>query len=1012
MFYNISSHLPIITHLLKFAVTTSGIKLKYQFMHHRLFITRPEFIHLATTLMLALAVMPSALASYPLVRNFERVHPGAGRQNWAIGEDALGRMYFGNSMGMLVTDSHTWQLYYLPNFSAVRSVLNAGHDRIYAGGSDEFGYFEATGTGNPVYRSLSDMLGARRPAHIGEIWAIHSVGDKVLFRGDHHIFRYDGHDIDIIPLPAKSSTTNVIGGKLYIGLEGRGLFWLNDNQLVPVEGNSLIADKRVVAALPWGDHSVMAVTAFDGIYRLDRDGLAEYPMAITPFLKENQVFSAAGNGSQYAFGTVNRGLVVHDFDTGTDSYANMATGMQNNTVLAVAFDARGNIWAGLDNGIDHILYNSPMGLFSGISTGYGAGYAASIFGSKLYLGTNQGLFTLPYPQADTPTPATPAQLLKGQVWNLKEIDGTLLVCTDAGLYQHTPAGFMHVTGVPGSWDAALLTPAAMGIEPTRDLGGRKYALVSTYDHFYLLEKQGALWHSLGPVTGYDNIGGRFAIDARGNIWIPHWIKGLYRLTFSLDRQAFVQSQFYNHTNGLPTDRNNFVSIIDGQPIISTEGGFYTYNPGTNRLAIDRPLSEIFGYPPSPRLYHPAANELIAVNLSRVKAATRDASGTYTVDSITLNPIAEKLIAGHDNFYFISPRKIIVPNQDGFFDVDLDRRAPKSPPAQTFVNRIYAAGDSTVYWANGRQSAGELSLPYSLNSLKFEFVSPEYRSADAVSYSYLLENYDSDWSPWSTANSKEYTRLYEGSYTLRVRSLNNYTRQEGEAEFHFTIRAPWYRSVPAKIVYFLILAAMLWLAFVLMRRASRRASLKIKQEKEKELAAMRRQAREETLRKDYEIAALKGQQLEHDIRHKSEELSNITMNVVRKNEILLDIAERLTKIQEHDDVKAHRTADVQKQLAKIQSVIRENIAHDDDWKDFTHNFDLAYDNFTQKLRQAHPELTESDLRICCYLRMGLSSKEIAPLLNISYRSVEMSRYRLRKKMGLTRETNLTDYLQKQ
>ncbi|MDY3858478.1 MAG: LuxR C-terminal-related transcriptional regulator, partial [Muribaculaceae bacterium] len=152
-------------------------------------------------------------------------------------------------------------------------------------------------------------------------------------------------------------------------------------------------------------------------------------------------------------------------------------------------------------------------------------------------------------------------------------------------------------------------------------------------------------------------------------------------------------------------------------------------------------------------------------------------------------------------------------------------------------------------------------------------------------------------------------------------------------------------------------------------------------------------------------------LEHDIKHKSEELSNITMNVVRKNELLLDIASMVTKIQEHPDLKERRSPEVTRQFNKIQSVIHNNISHDDDWKDFTSNFDQAYDNYTQKLRNLHPDLSEGDLRMCCYLRMGLSSKEIAPLLNISYRSVEMSRYRLRKKMNLTREINLTDYLQR-
>ena len=173
--------------------------------------------------------------------------------------------------------------------------------------------------------------------------------------------------------------------------------------------------------------------------------------------------------------------------------------------------------------------------------------------------------------------------------------------------------------------------------------------------------------------------------------------------------------------------------------------------------------------------------------------------------------------------------------------------------------------------------------------------------------------------------------------------------------------------------------------------------------------MKRAASEEALRKDYEIAQLKSQQLEHDIKHKSEELSNITMNVIRKNEILLDISGKLDKVR--DSIPDDASATVGRQLQKIKKLIQDSISHDDDWRSFTKNFDIVYENYTQRLLALHPDLNASDQRICCYLKMGLSSKEIAPLFNISYRSVEMTRYRLRKKMGLSREVNLTEYLQK-
>lgn len=174
-----------------------------------------------------------------------------------------------------------------------------------------------------------------------------------------------------------------------------------------------------------------------------------------------------------------------------------------------------------------------------------------------------------------------------------------------------------------------------------------------------------------------------------------------------------------------------------------------------------------------------------------------------------------------------------------------------------------------------------------------------------------------------------------------------------------------------------------------------------------MTQLKRDADEQALRKDYEIAHLKSEQLEHDIKHKSEELSNITMNVIRKNEILLDIATKLTKVQEAMGPDAAEA----KQIARIQRLIQDNMSHDDDWRSFTRNFDIVYENYTKRLIELHPDLNSSDLRICCYLKMGISSKEIAPLFNISYRSVEMTRYRLRKKLGLERETNLVDYLQK-
>ena len=84
-------------------------------------------------------------------------------------------------------------------------------------------------------------------------------------------------------------------------------------------------------------------------------------------------------------------------------------------------------------------------------------------------------------------------------------------------------------------------------------------------------------------------------------------------------------------------------------------------------------------------------------------------------------------------------------------------------------------------------------------------------------------------------------------------------------------------------------------------------------------------------------------------------------------------------------------------------------NNDDWEYFKKAFDNTDQPLFSKLKDVHSSLTKNDLKLCAYLRLNLSSKEIAPLLNISVHSVEIKRYRLRKKMGLERSQGIVEYI---
>tara|TARA_Y100000588_G_C14115426_1_gene864885 strand:- start:635 stop:1234 length:600 start_codon:yes stop_codon:yes gene_type:complete len=171
----------------------------------------------------------------------------------------------------------------------------------------------------------------------------------------------------------------------------------------------------------------------------------------------------------------------------------------------------------------------------------------------------------------------------------------------------------------------------------------------------------------------------------------------------------------------------------------------------------------------------------------------------------------------------------------------------------------------------------------------------------------------------------------------------------------------------------------------------------KKQKQKLLEKKERELELEQLENQRQLIQFKNKNLQLDIENKNRELGTATMNLVKRNELLNNIKERLSQSKSLDDVKG------------VVKLINSNLNNTSDWKLFEEAFNNVDKDFMKRIKSLHPSITPNDLRLCAYLRLNLSSKEIAPLLNISHKSVEVKRYRLRKKMGLDHEQSLTDYI---
>jgi len=151
-----------------------------------------------------------------------------------------------------------------------------------------------------------------------------------------------------------------------------------------------------------------------------------------------------------------------------------------------------------------------------------------------------------------------------------------------------------------------------------------------------------------------------------------------------------------------------------------------------------------------------------------------------------------------------------------------------------------------------------------------------------------------------------------------------------------------------------------------------------------------------------MSKMENKMLQEQVRLQNEELLGITKTMLYKNRLMNKLDAEILKISENKLMPAAN-------LRGLRLIVEKNKNPEEEWKIFEMSFNSTYNNYLVNLSNRFPALTTSDLKLAAYIRMNVSSKEIASLLNISLKSIEMARYRLRKKLEIDHEQNLTAFL---
>lgn len=935
-----------------------------------------RLIHLNRSLLIVfyiILIMEFGVYANPesYIKNYYKQEYQAANQNWSVVQDDKGYLYFANNIGLLEFDGITWTLYPAPGGAIIRSVAVDQQNHIFTAGYRELGFWERNAFGRLEYHSLKQMVEENFTAN-EEFWNVITTDGKVYFQSFSMVCIYDYQKFQVIRPGGFINSISDGGDRIFVNIMDKGIYQITNNELSPYLVSNFFSHKEIRFILSLSQTQKLIGTSNDGLLLYDGKNLSDWQTSQTDYFRKNIINRGCLlSDGKIIIGTLLDGISVFDHSGVLLHRFNKENGLQNNTVLGVISDNRHNIWVSLDKGIDFISF-SPDPSFSIVERDeVGAVYSAAVYQNQLFLGTNQGLYKRPYNSPNEQFLLVPQT--QGQVWDCKVIDNRLFVNHNKGTFEISGNQIRMISGHSG------------GFSITENPLKPNTIVQSTYSNLIFYKKENEHWKIDQIVYPFNDLCRYLEIDHLGNFWAGHMYRSVFRLKFDRNDSLIYKRYYGQETFG--KDHNNHVFEIEKRIVFTTGEKLFTYDDLNDTIIDYSAMNAKLG----PFM---KATRIIAAPDHHYWFITDSSCGLFSIQNSEVIKVKEfpttlfnnQLITGFENIVPLAAEKAILCLENGYAILNADTLSPASliSAEKPELRRISISGNNDTF-TDLPLSSQETKLHFNRNNLLIRYSFPFF-SSNQVRYISMVEGLDQRWSDPIDKPIFSFKRLPVGQYNVKVKAVNSWGEYSQENSFSLTILPPWYSSKLAYTGYFLLILAGLFVFRNSVISRTRKKESRERDEREKELIQLR------------------NEKLQAELSFKSSELASSTMSIIKKNEFLIDVKEMLKKQKEQ---LGSRYPD--KYYDNLVQKIDDNMSSQDEWKVFEANFERAHEQFMKTLQEKYEDLTPSDLRLCAFLRMNLASKEIAPLMGISVRGVENHRYRLRKKLNLDADSNLTEFI---
>lgn len=875
-----------------------------------------------------------------------------------IDKNESGIFFMATHSGLVETDGKNHIKYNFGKQTDLEDIYVQSDSLIYSCGYGGFGKWIRSDYGEYNYHSIY----YKEPTSDDYTQPIFSnilpYEDKIVFHAHNQLYFYDPSDnsYKIENAPDFLWKLFLVNDKLFAGNYSGDIFRYENQAFTQVLSLGLNSTS-VVFFDSFKEKDKLLITENGKLFTIQDSGR----LVNEKTLKNIKVKSAVIlDSNQVLIGTERNGIIILDDQFEFLDMISKEKGLSSNSIKSLFIDSK-NIWVTTDLGIDIVIESIASVLsvtgFLGSSNDY------HLAGKTLLKATDAGLYEMDLTVASSNFSLIPGS--EGVNWDIEQVDDYIFIGHEKGIYTYQNGRFKAFHLTSGVWNFR---------QHPRD---KNVIFCGTYNGILILKRKEKKWYFNKRLGGFWD-SSRFMEFDKSHLWVCHPAKGFFLMSLSESFEEIESFSFYDQLKG---DKNNSYSYffkINEELVFYNSESFFKYEYSDKLFYESKKYNSIFSKLENFESFVTLDDDILFSASGRL-GILNDSNSTPTIN---LSSFGSKLIDSKGDFSKLSKirdKYYIVNTNNKTLVYEIEKENEKQSLNNTkevpkpIVNRIYNKGMSDMKLLDWNHS-GQQKISFESNTIEFDFFIPDYIYNPHHVVEWKIQG-DSIWNILPEQNKLTLSSLSTDRYNIEIRTNDLQGNHSEMLTYSFVVLPVWYFSSAAIVVYLILIALGFYILGYVYNINAEKKFLEIKREK-----------------------------LKLEVEKKSNELAFQAYTNIQKNKLLSTLREYIFSSNNTNN-KDGLPLKVREIVNKIERQFKES----NDWVKFDYHFKKSNPDFFNKLNKLHPKLSVNDKRICAFIKMQMPTKQMAEFLGINVKSLEMTRYRLRKKLELKDRSDLNQYL---